>query len=188
MREKILQKIKRAIANIRARTVQSKKSRTPLQQNIFLKKRGAHSYKRDSFAPFSEHKKRLLGVRRMLKSKKPKFLRYCASDFTRLDAYSWRKPRGAQNKLRRGIKSKGNLVKHGYSVPKAIRYTSARGYRVKRIFCTQDLNSVNTSDTVALIAKKIGFKRRVLIENQAMRRGIYVKNFFKIRELLEKNT
>jgi len=123
--------------------------------------------------------KRLLRVRRILKSKKPEFKRYCWNKKLRLRNKSWRRPRGLHNKLRLryGGKKSGRIpVNIGFGSPKAVRGLHPSGYEEVIVFNVLDLEKIDPSKQVARIASCVGMKKRLMIEDKAKELGIKILN------------
>jgi large subunit ribosomal protein L32e len=89
---------------------------------------------------------------------------------------SWRKPRGALSKQRRGIKGKGDLVEAGYRSPTAARGLHPSGFEEVRVHNVDDLEGVDGDTQAVRIASKVGGRKRERIEDVAAEREIRVLN------------
>ncbi len=89
---------------------------------------------------------------------------------------SWRKPRGALSKQRRGIKGKGDLVEAGYRSPTAARGLHPSGFEEVRVHNVDDLEGVDGDTEAVRIASKVGGRKRERIEDVAAEREIRVLN------------
>jgi large subunit ribosomal protein L32e len=116
---------------------------------------------------------RLLRVRARQKSKKPEF-RHQDSHKKKKVGESWRKPRGLHSKLRRQIAAKGKLVKIGYGSPKAVKGYHPCGLREVLILCADDLD--DAEGCAIRISGKIGWKKRLEIEEMARERDLKILN------------
>ena len=128
-----------------------------------------------------------LEERKNMKSRrKPKFERYGWRKKKKLSK-SWRRPRGADNKMRLHIAAKGAMVKVGYRRKKAERGLHPLGVREVLVFNTNDLASLakagsvgarrgGTVEYAARIASGVGRRKREQIEEEATALGIKMLN------------
>jgi large subunit ribosomal protein L32e len=89
---------------------------------------------------------------------------------------SWRKPRGALSKQRRGIKGKGPKVEAGYRTPKAVRGKHPSGFEEVRVENVDDLDGIDGDTEAARIGATVGARKRERIEEVAEDEGIRVLN------------
>ncbi|SIR28170.1 LSU ribosomal protein L32E [Haladaptatus litoreus] len=89
---------------------------------------------------------------------------------------SWRKPRGALSKQRRGIKGKGDMVEAGYRTPKSVRGKHPSGFDEVHVHNVDDLDGVDGDTEAVRIASKVGARKRERIEEVAEEEGIRVLN------------
>jgi len=89
---------------------------------------------------------------------------------------SWRRPRGALSKQRRGVKGKGPTVEAGFRTPKAIRGRHPSGFEEVRVENTDDLEGVDGDREAVRIGSTVGARKRERIEEQAEEAGIRVLN------------
>jgi len=162
--------------------VESAKNTSPelqaLYSNLEYKMNGLHEYRLDQFTPFTDEKKRLLAERRRLNANRPSFHRYMSIQRIALDS-SWRRPRGLQNKLRRGLKDKGTKVNVGFGGPALVRYLNRKGYPEIRVESNTDLMACLELDpkcNVSVVAGLVGLRRTIVIENTLFASGWYVDN------------
>ena len=111
----------------------------------------------------------------MKKKKKPEFKRQEWHKGSRLGT-KWRKPRGVNSKLKVRLKCKGNLPDPGYGTPKAIRGMNRFGYREILVRNVPDLKKINPQKEVAVIAAKVGGKKRSEILKKAHEHNIKIVN------------
>ncbi len=120
-------------------------------------------------------KRRLLNVRKRQKSKKPAFRRADGHKKKKLDC-NWRRPRGLQGKLRKGIATKGAIAQVGYGSPRAVRGLHPSGFEEVMVRNPDDLQSIDPSYQVARIARTVGVRKRMMIEEIATEREIRILN------------
>jgi large subunit ribosomal protein L32e len=119
--------------------------------------------------------RRLFGVRKVQKGKKPQFKRAACHKFKRLDD-NWRRPRGTQGKQRRKYKAKGALAQIGYGSPAAVKGLHPSGFMDVLISCVAELALVDPSFEAIRIAAKIGARKKAIILAKAEELGIKVLN------------
>lgn len=116
----------------------------------------------------------LLELRRMLKKRKPGFLRQDAHK-KRLRA-RWVKPRGLHSKVRLRKRGHPGKVSSGYGFPKEVRGLSKEGLKIIRIYNENELGKVNKEKEGIIIAGGVGLKNKVLLLKKAKEKGINVLN------------
>jgi large subunit ribosomal protein L32e len=89
---------------------------------------------------------------------------------------SWRAPRGALSKQRRGIKGKGASVEAGYRSPEAVRGKHPSGFEEVRIHNADGLEGVDGDHEAVRIASTVGARKRERIEDLAEEQGVRVLN------------
>jgi len=107
--------------------------------------------------------------------KKPEFRRQLSESIKRLDS-SWRKPRGSQNKVRKGKKGKLPMPKIGYGAPKALRYLHPSGYKEVLVRSLKDLDNIDPKKEAIRISATIGKKKRIQIIKIAKEKKIKILN------------
>jgi large subunit ribosomal protein L32e len=123
-----------------------------------------------------EESKRLFNVRKVQKNKKPSFNRADSHRLKRVPS-SWRRPKGVNSKLRKGIKAKGSLVKVGYGSPEAVKGLHPSGYSEILVYNVKDVENVSNPSSEAIrIGRTVGAKKRTMIEEKAAELGIKVLN------------
>jgi len=120
-------------------------------------------------------KKRALALRRLLKSKKPKFRRQESWRYKRVSEV-WRKPDGVDSKMRRKKKGWPKSVEVGYRGPKAARGLHPSGYAEVLIRTVDDVDKVNPKTQAIRIAHTVGARKRIEITARARERGIRILN------------
>lgn len=126
-------------------------------------------------------KRRLLKIRKQQKSKKPAFRRADGHKKKKLDV-NWRRPRGLQGKLRKRIAAKGAVVQIGYGSPRAVKGLHPSGFEDVLVRNPNDLQSINPEDQAARIARTVGVRKRLIIEEIAADRGIKILNPLPVTE------
>ncbi len=118
--------------------------------------------------------RRLLGVRKLQKSKKPHFKQTDSHKKKKLADY-WRRPDGIHNKTRYGVKGKTPLVEAGYGSPALVRGLHPSGFEEVVVNNTKEIESLGEGQA-ARIAHTVGARKRVLIEKRASELGLKILN------------
>lgn len=181
-RLKILDQIKKENKDP-AITLQDNLSFKNLYTKIITKEK-KFDYK-NYYKEYTEKEKKLLNLRKEMNLYKPGFRRYKSKTIKRISE-SWRKPKGLQNKCR--IQKKGTPAhpKIGYSKPRKIRNFNEKGTKEILIYNkTQLLNLINEKKEIMIVlAKKLGFKKKLELENICKENSLYVKNKIKIKKYI----
>ncbi|MBR9703525.1 hypothetical protein GOV10_05780, partial [Candidatus Woesearchaeota archaeon] len=119
--------------------------------------------------------KKLLEVRKEKKAQRPKFTRHAAHRKKKLGD-KWRRPKGLQNKLRLGKKSRGSSVETGYRGPVAVRGLTDEGKKLLLVKTMHDVVSAEPELHALIIAGKIGDKRRLELIDEATKQGFTITN------------
>ena len=119
-------------------------------------------------------KKRLLEVRKAIKSKKPEFNQQDSHKKVRV-AKKWRRPRGLQSKMRHQFKGYSRLVKQGWRSPVEVRGTLPSGDAPLIVHNVNEVSKLK-SNTGVLIAKTVGNKKRLEMIHKAEELKIRVLN------------
>ena len=121
--------------------------------------------------------RRLLSVRRTLDRRRPVFGRQQANRYLRVGRDgSWRRPRGLQSKQRRHYGYRPKVVRIGYRSPAAVRGLVPSGFRPVLVHTPKDLESLDGKVEAAIIARTLGTRRRLVLEEEARKLGIRVLN------------
>ncbi|MET1124734.1 MAG: 50S ribosomal protein L32e [Archaeoglobaceae archaeon] len=124
---------------------------------------------------------RLMRVKIRQKKRKPEFKRYEWNKKIRLrnKMWSWRRPRGIDNKLRlqKGGKWSGRiLVKIGFGSPKAVRGLHPCGLEDVLVHNVKELEALDPKRHAIRVASTVGMKKRLEIEAKAEEMGFKILN------------
>ncbi len=106
--------------------------------------------------------------------KKPTFKRYAAN--TKRVKKSWRRPRGRDNKMKRGEKAKGKRPSIGYGAPRNLRFLHPSGFKEVFVGNIDDLTKLDPKTEAARIISTVGKKKRMEIIKKAEELKIKVLN------------
>lgn len=112
---------------------------------------------------------------------RPKFVREESWRYKRVKP-SWRSARGKTSRVRRSKEGWPPVVKIGYARPASIRGLHPSGMREVMVRRPQDLEQIDPKIYVARIAHTVGENKRLLILDEAERRGIHLLNPGKKKE------
>ncbi|MFY9716319.1 MAG: 50S ribosomal protein L32e [Thermoplasmata archaeon] len=119
----------------------------------------------------------LLGVRRSLDRRRPIFGRQAANRYYRIGRDgSWRRPRGLQSKQRRHYGYRAQIVSIGYRSPARVRGLVPSGFAPVIVHTTAELEGIDARRQAAIIARTVGTRRRLVLEEEARKLGIRVLN------------
>ncbi|MFZ1023819.1 MAG: 50S ribosomal protein L32e [Thermoplasmata archaeon] len=122
-------------------------------------------------------RKRLLGLRDQQDKHRPLFVRQAAHRYFRIGRWeSWRRPRGLQSKQRRHYGYRSEVVSVGYRSPARIRGLTPSGFRPVLVQTSSDVEKIDVTTEAAVIARTVGTRRRLALEEIARKRGIHVLN------------
>jgi large subunit ribosomal protein L32e len=128
-------------------------------------------------AVVSARARTLLSVRDALDRRRPIFGRQARYRYYRIGRdEAWRRPRGLQSKQRRHYGYRPKVVRIGYRSPARIRGLVPSGFRPIIVRTTDDLEGIDAKTQAAVIARTIGTRRRLVLEETARRLGIHVLN------------
>jgi large subunit ribosomal protein L32e len=128
-------------------------------------------------ATLSDDRRRLLALRKTLDDRRPVFGRQAANRYWRIGRDgAWRRPRGLQSKQRRHYGYRPQVVSVGYRSPAAVRGLAPNGFRPVVVRTTVELDALDPAREAAVIARTVGTRRRLTLEDAASRKGIHVLN------------
>jgi large subunit ribosomal protein L32e len=120
---------------------------------------------------------RLLGLRDQQDRHRPLFVRQAAHRYFRIGRWeSWRRPRGLQSKQRRHYGYRSEVVSVGYRSPARIRGLTPSGFRPILVQTSADVEKIDATTEAAVIARTVGTRRRLALEEVARKRGVHVLN------------
>lgn len=134
----------------------------------------SRSPKRADLAP---DLKTLMAVRRSINRRRPIFGRQAANRYWRIGRDgSWRAPRGLQSKQRRHYGYRPMVVRVGYRSPARVRGLVPSGFEPVLVHTANDLTGIDARRQAAMIARTVGTRRRIVLEEEARKLGIRVLN------------
>ena len=118
-----------------------------------------------------------LRLRKVIDGRRPIFGRQAANRYWRIGRdLSWRRPRGLQSKQRRHYGYRAKIVRVGYGSPRDVRGLTPSGYRPILIHHVDELSALDPKLEAAIIARAVGTRRRLGLEEAARKLGIRVLN------------
>jgi len=123
-----------------------------------------------------EKKSSDLAARKLLKRRKPKFLRQDGHKKLRL-GNKWRKPKGIQNKMRLKLRGYRRNVSKGFKSPRSVRGMSSTGLEMIKVFTKVELDRVDPATLGVIVASTVGKKKRLDILKSAIEKNITIINF-----------
>jgi len=128
-------------------------------------------------ATLPDRTRSLLSLRRIIDTRRPIFGRQAANRYYRIGRDgAWRQPRGLQSKQRRHYGYRAELVSIGYRSPARVRGLVPSGFRPILVRTTRDLGTIDARTEAAIIARTVGTRRRLVLEEEARKLGIRVLN------------
>jgi len=118
--------------------------------------------------------KRLVQVRKTIKSKKPVFRQQDFHKKRRLAA-KWKRPTGLQSKMRHQFRGYSRRVKQGWRSPAEIRGFSMSGLEMVTIFTIKDLDNIKSHQGI-IISSNLGLRKKIEIMDKALQLKIPVLN------------
>lgn len=125
----------------------------------------------------------LLELRKYMKKKKPDFLRQEAHKKKKL-AKNWRRAKGLDSKMRRGLRGYRSLPKVGYASPKKVRGLTKDGLKERVVETLNDLKNV-ASDELIILSRRLGLRKKVLLLKEIEKTGLEVGNVEDIPKFLK---
>lgn len=119
-------------------------------------------------------KKKLLEIRKKIKSRKPEFIQQDYHKKRRLSK-KWKRPTGLQSKMRHQFRGYNRRVKQGWRSPIEIRGYHGKGVEPILVNNVSDLNSVK-HDQGVVIASNVGLKKRLDIVKKAQELKLIILN------------
>jgi large subunit ribosomal protein L32e len=110
---------------------------------------------------------RIVKLRNELKKKKPDFIRQDAHKKAKLRGKIWRRPKGSDSKIRRGIRGYRAGITKGYKSPALARGLSRDGKKFVIVANVKQLSGLNPSTECVIISAGVGTKKKVEIVKSA---------------------
>jgi len=120
--------------------------------------------------------KKLLELRKQIKSKNPNFIRQDAHKMKGL-AKKWRKPKGLQSKIRLKLRGRSKYVSIGYRTPKKVRHLHKSGMKCNIVRSMKDFEGLDNGKNCLIISSSLGKRKKILILKQAKDLGFKILNF-----------
>jgi large subunit ribosomal protein L32e len=121
--------------------------------------------------------RRLLEVRRQVGRRRPKFVRTASHRYWRIGRWeSWRRPKGQQSKQRRHYGYRPVVVSIGYGSPQRTRGLTPSGFLPRLVRTPGEVDRLDAQREAALIARTVGTRQRLVLEERARERGVHVLN------------
>ncbi len=118
-----------------------------------------------------------LRLRRESDRRRPLFVRQAAHRYGRVGRWeSWRRPRGLQSKQRRHYGYRSVIVRIGYRSPARARGLVPSGFRPVIVRTSQELAKIDAQREAVIIARTVGTRRRLALEEAARRLGLHILN------------
>jgi len=147
---------------------------TPAPATSAPKEEGPKSPKRAELSP---ELKSLMNARRSLDGRRPIFGRQAANRYWRIGRDgAWRRPRGLQSKQRRHYGYRAKIVRVGYRSPARVRGLVPSGFQPILVHNSDELEGLDARRQAAIIARTVGTRRRLVLEEEARKLGIRVLN------------
>jgi large subunit ribosomal protein L32e len=119
----------------------------------------------------------LLAARRGIDRRRPIFGRQAANRYYRIGRDgAWRRPRGLQSKQRRHYGYRAKIVRIGYRSPARVRGLVPSGFAPVLVHTAEEIAGLDVARQAAIIARGVGTRRRLILEEAARKRGLRVLN------------
>lgn len=119
--------------------------------------------------------KKLLELRKRIKSRKPKYVRQRVRHYKKLP-WKWHKPSGTHSKMRERRKGHMKRVCIGYNSPREVKFLHRSGLRPVVVNNVFELNKLNPKTDGAIISAKVGARNKIVLLDKAKEMGLRVLN------------
>ena len=132
-------------------------------------------------------KKRLLDIRKKIKSIKPTYLRSSIKIKSRLSK-NWRKPKGLQNKMRLNKKGYPKAMRVGYGSPTEVKHLDQKsGLYPVVISNKKELEKINIKTQAILMSSTLGVKKKLeIIKIAEEKKIVLLQDVAKIKANIQK--
>lgn len=120
--------------------------------------------------------KKLLEIRKNLKSRKPNFRRHDSHKKIRVSA-SWRNPRGRQSKQRLHLKGYARGIATGYGAPKAVYGLSKEGLTQNVVATKKELLTLDPKKDGIIVSRTLGNRKKLELLKIISEKKFIVLNF-----------
>jgi large subunit ribosomal protein L32e len=120
---------------------------------------------------------RLLAERRIQDARRPLFVRQAAHRYYAIGRWNtWRRPRGLQSKQRRHYGYRPTVVSIGFGSPRRTRGLTPSGFDPVIVRTSREVEALDAARQAAIIARTVGTRQRLVLEEVARKRGVHVLN------------
>lgn len=123
----------------------------------------------------NDKERRLLKIRNKMNKKRPEFKRQEWFRYIKLGE-SWRKPKGKHSKQREHKGYRPPNVESGFRSPRKVRYLHSSGFRDILVYNKESLKNLDPKRDAVRIARTVGMRKKIEIENEANKLGLKVLN------------
>lgn len=116
----------------------------------------------------------LRSVKKLLHSKRPKFLRQDAHKKFRFSQV-WREPKGIQSKVKKAIKGHRMMVKVGWGSPAVLRGSLRSGVKPVLVSSLSEIDGLSSGSSI-ILSSTLGLKSLVSIAKIAKDNGLSILN------------
>jgi len=115
-----------------------------------------------------------LELRKQIKRRKPKYVQQDAHKLKRL-AWKWKKPRGKDSKMGKGIKGYKRMVEPGYGSPRNVYGMHMSGLMPIVVHTVQEIDALQKGQG-AIIGGTVGARKKIMLIEHAMKKNITLLN------------
>lgn len=128
-------------------------------------------------------KKKLLGLRKQLKKKRPDFIRNDCNKKARLGK-KWHRPKGITNKMRLNLRGYPKVISSGYRSPVLVRGLTKQGLEPVIISNVSELTKLDPSSQMPILSSRLGQRKKSEIVKKAKEMNIKLQNIRNIEKYL----
>ncbi|MFC1723514.1 50S ribosomal protein L32e [Nanoarchaeota archaeon] len=118
----------------------------------------------------------LLEQRRIVKAKKPTFMRQDSHKKGKLKN-NWRRPKGSDSKMRNNKKGYRRSVRIGWRSPRVIRGLSREGLTTVIVETLKQIEVIDPKKDSIIIGSSVGLKKKLELLEAAITKGLKIHNF-----------